>query len=264
MNSRRIAIATMIGLLFVEVAGMSFALGQPEDRTTDEDVALIESELEELKEMPEMKIAAWAIHRDEKEVVIWVYGLTPENQQLDDKIIGGWRLIVAQSPVPADQNESREIAKDYLLNSSTFRFDGIEDGVMLVETNTLKCPYCWEFVFEFQCRHAGYGNRTGQILAQVITPHTARIIVEQGRVTSAIMDGKWNMLEQRMIEDFYTYSSPDATPSVQWSKTFGGAGLDCAKSAQQISDGGYVLAGYTRPYEADYEDAWLVKTDCKW
>lgn len=37
------------------------------------------------------------------------------------------------------------------------------------------------------------------MLAQVITPHTARIIVEYGRVTSAIMDKKWDMMAQKMI-----------------------------------------------------------------
>lgn len=94
------------------------------------------------------------------------------------------------------QEESEEIARNYLLNCPTFKFDGIEDTVELVATNTMKCPYCWEFVFEFQCRHAGYGDRTGQILAEAITPHTAKIIVEQGEVISAIMDDQWDMMEQ--------------------------------------------------------------------
>jgi len=114
---------------------------------------------------------------------------------------------VKEPEVGCDKDKSREIAKDYLLNSPTFRFDGIEDSLKLVVTNTLKCPCCWEFVFEFQCRHSGYGNRTGQMLAQVITPHTARIIIEQGRVTSAVMDEKWDMLEQKMIDSIISVNS---------------------------------------------------------
>ena len=101
----------------------------------------IKSEIEKLKEKPEMQIAACVIHQTQKEVVIWVYGLTLENQQLDGRVIGDWEIIVAQSPIPADQ-----------------------------------------------------------MLAQVITPHTARIIIEQGRVTSAIMDEKWDMLELKLID----------------------------------------------------------------
>lgn len=57
------------------------------------------------------------------------------------------------------QEESQEIARNYLLNCPTFRFDGIKDTVELAATNQAVCPYCWQFVFEFQCQHAGYGDR---------------------------------------------------------------------------------------------------------
>ena len=43
--------------------------------------------------------------------------------------------------------------------------------------------------------------------------------------------------------------------------TFGGTGYDVARSVQQTSDEGYVLAGYTESYGADYYNFWLVKTD---
>ena len=105
-----------------------------------------------------------------------------------------------QEFVEVSQEESEEIARNYLLNSSTFKFDGIEGTLELIATNEVTCPYCWEFVFEFQCRHAGYGDRTGQMLAEVITPHTAEIIVEQGEVVSAIIDEQWDMMKQQMIE----------------------------------------------------------------
>jgi hypothetical protein len=56
---------------------------------TDEEAAWIKSEIEKLKEKPEMRIGATAIHRAEKTVVLWVYERTPENQ-----------LIIAESPKP--------------------------------------------------------------------------------------------------------------------------------------------------------------------
>jgi hypothetical protein len=67
---------------------------------TDEEAAWIKSEIEKLKEKPEMQIGAYAIHRTQKEVVIWVYERTPENQQLHHEMIGGWEIIVAESPKP--------------------------------------------------------------------------------------------------------------------------------------------------------------------
>ena len=67
---------------------------------TDEEAAWIKSEIEKLKEKPEMRIGATAIHRAEKTVVLWVYERTPENQQLHHEMIGGWEIIVAESPEP--------------------------------------------------------------------------------------------------------------------------------------------------------------------
>ncbi|MBA7712975.1 hypothetical protein ES703_121969 [subsurface metagenome] len=101
--------------------------------------------------------------------------------------------------IAPSEEESQEIAIEYLLNCPTFKFDGIEDSVRLVATNTLRGPNSWEFIYEFECLHAGYGNRSGQYVAEVITPHTARIIVVRGEVTSAIMDEKWDMMKQMML-----------------------------------------------------------------
>jgi len=102
------------------------------------------------------------------------------------------------------REESRLIAEEYVKNSPTFRFDGIPETLELVETVLfdilVSYPYWWEFAFSFQSRHAGYGNRTGQLLAQVITTHTARITVQEGEVVRAIMDDKWDMMQQKMLE----------------------------------------------------------------
>jgi hypothetical protein len=99
------------------------------------------------------------------------------------------------------QDESQLIARDFVIKEPTFAFDGMLDTLNLVETITLRCPYCWEFVYEFDCAAAGYGDRTDVIVAQVITPHSARVTVQEGVVTSAAMDGKWDMIEQKLIEN---------------------------------------------------------------
>ncbi len=100
---------------------------------------------------------------------------------------------------PVSREESQRIAEEFLRNSPTFAYDGMEDTLQLTDTLTARCPYCWQFIFEFQSRHAGYGDRTGQMLAQVITPHQAKITVEQGEVTHAVLDAKWDMLSQTFI-----------------------------------------------------------------
>jgi TolB-like protein len=53
----------------------------------------------------------------------------------------------------------------------------------------------------------------------------------------------------------------DAYGYISWAKTYGGTSGDGAFSLQQTSDGGYILAGYTRSFGAGGSDAFLVKTD---
>ena len=102
-------------------------------------------------------------------------------------------------PQGISQEESQEIARQYVINEPTFVLDGMGETLALVSSTTLKCPYCWEFAYQFDCRQSGYGNRTGLMVAQVITQHTARIVVQEGKVTSAVMDGSWDMMGQKRI-----------------------------------------------------------------
>ena len=97
------------------------------------------------------------------------------------------------------EEESREIAEEFVEDSPTFVFDGIEDSLVLTDTLALQGPYCWQFSFEFDSSHAGYGDRTGLTLAEVITPHQAVVTVEQGEVTGAVLDGEWDMLSQEAL-----------------------------------------------------------------
>ena len=97
------------------------------------------------------------------------------------------------------ESEAQQIAEAFVKNSPTFQFDGMGDTLNYIDTVTLRTPFGWQFTFEFQSSHAGYGNRTGQMLAQVITPHTAVITVIRAEVVAATLDAEWNMLEQKMI-----------------------------------------------------------------
>ncbi len=100
------------------------------------------------------------------------------------------------------QIAARKVAEDFIRNSSTFRFDGIEGSIKLVETDPgpTSAFRSWSYTFEFQTRHPGHGDRTGQFLAQVITTHNAKILVNLEKDTAvmmAICDNAWDMLREK-------------------------------------------------------------------
>jgi putative hemolysin len=89
---------------------------------------------------------------------------------------------------------SAGIANRFIENSATYRFDG--SGLKQAGVQKGGCATCWQVAFQFTSAHAGYGNRSGQIVAQVITLHTAVVTVDDGKVISAILDDRWDEIAQ--------------------------------------------------------------------
>jgi predicted secreted protein len=124
------------------------------------------------------------------------------------------------------EEESRQIAEAFVKNCPTFVFDGMADTLKYVDVVVLRTPYAWQYSFQFESRHAGYGNRTGQMVAEVITPHEAVVTVINGQVVSATLDTQWDMLEQQIINQPGDNPNPnvppldDGTTSVQIELTY--------------------------------------------
>jgi len=53
----------------------------------------------------------------------------------------------------------------------------------------------------------------------------------------------------------------DQNGAIQWQKTYGGPADELARAVRQTSDGGYVVAGYTKSYGAGNWDVWILKLD---
>lgn len=129
-------------------------------------------------------------------------------------------LIIPTTQEDQERNEALGVAQRYVVTSPTFEFDG--------DINSLKTEYVGatksippQYIFKatFESSHGGYGNRQGQVLTQMITPHTMTILVAEGKLVSAVTDETWDELKELFIQreadpgismnesDSYNYSS---------------------------------------------------------
>jgi len=92
------------------------------------------------------------------------------------------------------REESREIAREWIKTQSpTYTYDGSD--LQFKEFRALDLAECedyYEFDFSFKSSQAGFGDRSGKMFAQVITPHLITIWVENGEVTKALTDNEFN------------------------------------------------------------------------
>ena len=105
--------------------------------------------------------------------------------------------------------QARQIAQTWIENNSpTYTHDGSD--LTLVTEDTIIPGLRFEFIYSFVSTAAGYGDRSGEMVAQVITPHTMEVIVDNGQVVSAVTDEVYDELQGRMITD-ETTDEPVAT-----------------------------------------------------
>ena len=103
---------------------------------------------------------------------------------------------------PVGSSASVQAAEDFVRNSPTFRFDGIEDTFKLESSRAIKfCPGCYEYTFYFESRHPGVGDRTGIRLRDIITPHRVVVnITYETNVVMGVMDDSWDIGRQLIID----------------------------------------------------------------
>jgi spore germination protein GerM len=94
--------------------------------------------------------------------------------------------------------EAQELARQWIENNApTYVFDG--ESLELLNQEEIIENSLYSFVFQFKSRGAGYGDRSGQIIAQVITDHTIEIVIDNKEVIKAVTDEIYSELDARMI-----------------------------------------------------------------
>ncbi|KAF6242898.1 hypothetical protein C6988_06935 [Nitrosopumilus sp. b1] len=99
-----------------------------------------------------------------------------------------------------DEEKAIEIAQKFVRSSPTYSFDGIDGTLDLISVDAMESlPVQYNIKVAFESSQGGFGNRDGQMLTQVITPHVMSIIVTEGQVISAVTDETWDELNHQYI-----------------------------------------------------------------
>ena len=105
------------------------------------------------------------------------------------------------------------IAISFLKNSPTFKFDGIETSIEVIDSKSLeRFPVLYVLEIGFTSSSAGYGDRSEGMVAQVLTDHKIVVQVENGVVVSAVIDGVWDELTQSSVPTNDVSSDGVSTP----------------------------------------------------
>jgi len=124
--------------------------------------------------------------------------LTDEIEGLQGQIESIIARIWFQSGVSGKADERAiKIAEEFILQSPTFKFDGITESLeFIILESPVPIPPIYNIQISFDSMNAGFGNRAGQALAEVITHHEAVVVVIREHVVSALIDDEWDELKQ--------------------------------------------------------------------
>ena len=132
-------------------------------------------------------------------------------------VIGAY-FVSAQTTltkIPATQEDQErydamDVAKKYIVTSPTFAFDGLPETLDVENVSIMESyPVQYRITAAFDSSHGGFGNREGQILTQVITPHKVDIIVSEGEVVYAVTDETWDELNLQYVQSLSKLPSSD-------------------------------------------------------
>lgn len=97
-----------------------------------------------------------------------------------------------------DESRIKELAENWILRSPTYAYDG--SGLAFVSYVPQESyPVRHVLTYHFTSSHAGYGDRSDKISAQVMTGHTIQITIADATVAAAVTDERWDEIGQFML-----------------------------------------------------------------
>ncbi|WP_394701089.1 hypothetical protein [uncultured Methanolobus sp.] len=143
------------------------------------------------------------------------------SEYMPDKLkeINNALIELRQYALSPSENERKKIASEWIMNAPTYSFDGSDlelESYQVSKDNPAEAMLNYTFISS----HGGYGNRSGQMITQVITEHSIELVLYNRNVNSAIIDGVWDEMNHVMLEEAVTMMSEEMncnqTPWQTW------------------------------------------------
>ena len=106
---------------------------------------------------------------------------------------------IGKNPTTCSKEQASAAAFSLIKNSPTFSFDGIKDSIRQVKADSPDNGVTWGLFYTFKTAHPGHGDRSDQVLAQVVTEHAAQIILKKCKISSAVCDNTWDLITDSPI-----------------------------------------------------------------
>lgn len=141
-----------------------------------------------------LKISQGALQK----TIMW----TDTSENVPRPVLAVKDAIIEVMDFDVEESLQVRIAKDFVVLSPTFAFDGMPETLTVLDEVILESfPEQHIVTIGFTSLHGGYGDRTDQIVTQALTPHEIIVTVVENEIVSAIIDGKWDELNQQMLKN---------------------------------------------------------------
>ena len=108
------------------------------------------------------------------------------------------RMDTTIEPVEITTEEAEALAEEWVRNySPTYTFDGSS----LIVVSSEEVDGSIKVYLSFESNAAGYGDRSDEMVAQVITPHTTVVTIEGDEIVSVVTDETFDEMKEEMIQE---------------------------------------------------------------
>lgn len=144
-------------------------------------------------------------------------------------------------------DDAKALAEEFIVSSPTFSFDGY--GLTLVEAHGSRSTYY--LTYKFTSQYAGYGDRTGKSYSMGPVEHEAVLTIRRGEVVGAVLDERYDMLSQSLIDPSVFVCPQDAKECSDGSFVARDPKLDCEFSPCPDEPGYEPVKNYCRPAQRE-------------